>query len=728
MFLITCLAFLPAGWNEFVSLDDHKNFQKNFAYRGLGPDNIRWAWTTFHNGAYQPLSWMMFSVQYVLFGMDPTGYHVVSVLLQGLCGALFYLVARRLLALAMPDAAAAYPHGLRMAAVLAALLFAIHPLRTEAVAWLSTQPYLWVGIFYLLAILAYLRACASERQRRPRGLWLALACLAYAASILSKGVGVALVAVLVILDVYPLGRLWPNRRAGHGAPSNVAVLAEKVPFLLLGIASALLAVKSKQEAMVPVGEYDMVHRVFQAAWGAIFYLRKTLLPVDLSPWYQFEPGFGIAEPRFVVSLLLVIAVTVAAVLTWRRWRAGLALWAYYLIVLLPLSHLVKIGRQAAADRYTYIACMGWAVLGGAGLLEAWRARGQRRIGRRTFQAIGAVCVLVCIGLGVLSWRQAQVWRDGLSLWSQAVGVSPYLAIPRNNLSQELVGRGRYDEALIQIEKAVELDPNDATARVNLGIAKLRLGQTQQGLEELQTALRLRPGYASAHGSLGAAYLSMGRYEKAIEHLRQAVGQRATDVTARTNLANALIRLSRFDEAIDHCQATLRRNPESATACALWGTALLRQGRGQEAEDRFRRALELEPQHGLARLNLVRIVERRGDRGEALELLREGASLPDASPDVIAALISTLLTSPDASLRDPKAALNWAERAEEASESGHLGLLEARARALLAGGHALEAIAVLERAVASARRQHRQHEGQRLARLLQACRARAGLPH
>ncbi len=235
VFIITCVAFLPAVKNGFVSLDDHKNFQNNYHYRGLGVENLRWAWTTFHNGAYQPLSWIFFSVQYVLFGLDPTGYHVVSVVLQGVCGALFYFVALRLLSPAMPERAKAHPDGLRAGAVLAALLFAIHPLRTEAVAWLSTQPYLWVAIFYLLSILAYLRACEPDVVGRRRFAWLGLACLAYAASILSKGVGVGLVAVLILLDVYPLGRLWPNRRKDRAGPGNAKVLAEKIPFLLLGM-------------------------------------------------------------------------------------------------------------------------------------------------------------------------------------------------------------------------------------------------------------------------------------------------------------------------------------------------------------------------------------------------------------------------------------------------------------------------------------------------------------
>lgn len=665
VFLVTCLVFLPAARNGFVSLDDHKNFQKNYHYRGLGSENIQWAWTTFHNGAYQPLSWMLFSAQYVAWQLNPMGYHIVSLLLHAINGVLFYWVAVRLLALAMPIAGRDHPTVLRLSAALASLLFAIHPLRTEAVAWLSSQPYLPVGMFYLLSMLAYLRACRRDAASIAGPGWLAVSCLCYACSIMSKGVGVGLVAVLVIVDVYPLRRLWPGRCRGQPGPRIWFVLAEKIPFLALGVASALLALRSKAEAMVPVESYDVPHRIVQAAWGVMFYLQKTLLPLNLSPWYQFRDGFSIWEARFVVSVILVSVLTAAAVIAWRRWLPGTALWAYYLIVLFPLSHLVRIGRQAAADRYTYVACMGWALLGGAGLLVAWRARTTGRLERATFNLIAAGSVAACAALGVLSWRQAQVWRDGLSLWAQAVNVSRELPIPRSNLSVELRGKGDVRGALEQAQRAIFLDPNNTGFRINLAMALLDLPAPRKAIEQLQIALQLDPDCWLAHSNLGAIYLSQGRVDEAITFLRRGVEIRSINVGAQCNLANALINKKRYDEAISHCRAVLAIDPESTTAHGLWGMALVRKGEYDQAIRRayasldvvsndapiygllgaaflakgdlesslshFRKALNLDPHYGAVRLKIARIHQLRKEYDLAIAVLREGMALPRPDP-------------------------------------------------------------------------------------------------
>lgn len=708
VFLITCLAFLPAVKNGFVSLDDHKNFQNNYHYRGLGWENVRWAWTTFHNGAYQPLSWMFFSAQCLAWGLNPMGYHVVSVLLQAVNGVLFYFVALRLLALAMPGPACDYPIALRVSAGLAALLFAIHPLRTEAVAWLSTQPYLPVGMFYLLSVLAYLRACRAPRARTARPSWLAVSCLCYACSILSKGVAVGLVAVLILLDVYPLRRLWPGRSRGEPGLAVRLVLLEKIPFLLLGIVSALLALHSKVEAIVPVATYDLSHRIVQAAWGFMFYLHKTVLPIGLSPWYQFPDDYSIFEARFIVSVLLFVALTIAALGVWRRWPAGTVLWFYYVIVLLPLSHLIKLGRQAAADRYSYVACMGWAILAGAGLLAAWRATSSGRMDRFTFKAIAAASVIACVLLGALSWRQSQVWRDGLTLWSRAVQVCPDISTPHSNLAQELEARGDVTGAVRHLMKAIQIDPDDMTARINTAIIQAKPGAHRQAIQQLQWVIERDPNQPLAYSNLGGIYLSLGRLDQAIDACGRAIALRPRLVGARQNLATALIRTGRHDEAVEQCRKILEIKPDSAEAYSLWGTALLGKGDLPAASEQLRRAIELDPGRPVARVNLAKILVKQKRFDDALALLRAGLSedLPRRDPTVMAELARLLLACPDSKLRDPREALTWAQRASSGAHGLNVDYLELTAIALAASHRFDEAIAVGNRAIELAR-QHNQ---------------------
>jgi protein O-mannosyl-transferase len=715
VFIITCVAFLPAVKNGFVSLDDHKNFQLNYNYRGLGPENIKWAWTTFHNGAYQPLSWMLFGAQYVAWGLDPTGYHVVSVLLQAVNGMLFFWVAARLLALAMPDAARDHPIALRLSSGLAALLFAVHPLRTEAVAWLSTQPYLPVGMFYLLSVLAYLRACRDEPTRTARPSWLAVSCVCYACSILSKGVGVGLVVVLILLDVYPLRRLWPGRVGGGPGATAWRVLLEKVPFFLLGIGSALLALHSKVEAMVPVGTYDIPHRIAQAAWGFMFYLHKTVLPIGLSPWYQFPKDFGVFEARFIISGVLVVGLTIGSLVVWLRWPAATVLWLYYVIVLLPLSHLVKLGRQAAADRYSYVACMGWAILAGAGLLAAWQASASGRMQRSTFKVVAAASVMACVLLAGLSWRQSQVWRDGLSLWSRAAEVSPNTFTPNNNLAQELQGRGDMAGALRHLKKAIELDPDSVTARVNMALLIARVKGPQQAIELLEEAIELDPEQPLAYSNLAGIYLSVGQLDKGIASCERAIALRPRLDGARRNLAGALIKKGRYDEAIEQCREVLKIIPDSADAHGLWGMALMGKGDSGAAAAQLRRAIELDPCQATARGNLAKILANQERFGEALALLRAGVSedLPRREPRAMAALAQFLLTCPDKGLRNPREALTWARSASEAMHGLRIDYLELMATALAANLRIDEAIAVARRAVELAKKGNQPNAAKRI---------------
>jgi tetratricopeptide (TPR) repeat protein len=721
IFLLTCVSYLPAIRNDFVSLDDPKNFLSNYHYRGLGWDNIRWACTTFHNGIFQPLSWILFSAEYVAFGLNPTGYHVVSAFLQAINAVLFYVLARRLLLLAMPEAARKYPSGLLWAAALASGLFALHPLRTEVVAWLSCQPYLPVGAFYILALLAYLRACDRDVQARARWAWLGLSCACYAASILSKCISLTIVAVLVLLDIYPLRRLRPKmpfREAGM-------VLLEKLPFLILNFVSAALAVRSKLESMVPVGSHSIPRRLVHAAWGAMFYLEKTLVPINLSPWYEFPANYSPFEVRFVIAIVLVVLLTALAIGARRRWLAGTILWAYYLLLFLPSSHLVRIGRQSAADRYSYVVCMGWAILGGAGFLAAWRAQDEGRLNRSIFSLIACGAVAVCAALGTLSWRQTGVWRTSLALWGRAAEVSPGAATPRSNYGEELRTHGDLAGASRELEAAIRADPNNTAARINLSMVMLDAGRPDKAIEELKVALKIEPNRSFVHGNLGATYLATGRLDEAIPHLRRAIELRPNDESARCNLATALIRKKQYDEAIEQCRAVIGLVPDLGEAYSLWGMALAGKGQAADGIERLRKALEVDPGCVGARLNLSRVLADQQQYPQAIELLRPAAESPQANPRILAELARLLLTCPQAELRNPAEALRLAEEASRKTGGHNPEVLELVSAALAAGGAFDQAIAVGEKAAQLARSQNRLDLAARISGALDAYRLQRG---
>src|SRR5438445_6737113 len=282
--LVTVTAFLPTLRNQFVSWDDDKNFLENPDYRGLARSHLRWMWTT-HRGHYIPLTWMTFGLDYLLWGMNPVGYHLTSLLLHAANAVVFFFLVRRILTLALPGPAER-GHAVPVAAGFAALVFAIHPLRVESVAWVTERRDVLSGLFYLVTILMYLWAC--ERGARGRG-WYWLSVAVFVLALLSKSMVVNLSFVLLILDVYPLRRLggavgWWSERARR-------VYVEKIPFVLLAAAASAVALMAQlsHDTMVLVVQLSALGRLAVSVYGLSFYLWKMVAPVNLSPLYELPP-------------------------------------------------------------------------------------------------------------------------------------------------------------------------------------------------------------------------------------------------------------------------------------------------------------------------------------------------------------------------------------------------------------------------------------------------------
>src|SRR5438132_2776639 len=362
--LFTLAAFLPALQNQFVNWDDKDNFLDNPHYRGLGWTHLRWMWTT-HLGHYIPLTWMTLGLDYLLWGMNPVGYHLTSLVLHAANAVVFFFVVCRILTLALP---APSERGHALTAGFAALVFAIHPLRVESVAWVTERRDVLSGLFYLLTILVYLRDC--ERGERGRG-WYWLSVAVFVCALLSKSMVVNLPVVLLILDVYPLRRL--GGAIGWWSEPARRVYVEKIPFVLLAAAASAIAVMAQVSihAALPLAQLGVPSRLAISAYGLSFYLGKMIVPVNLSPIYELPRTVSPWAMPFILSFGLAVAIT-AIVLTLRRRVLGLpAAWLAYLVVLLPVLGIFQSGPQIAADRYTYLAGLGWAILAGAGLLSSW---------------------------------------------------------------------------------------------------------------------------------------------------------------------------------------------------------------------------------------------------------------------------------------------------------------------------------------------------------------------
>ncbi len=515
--LFTAAVFSPVLLNEFVRWDDHVVLLNNPHYRGLGWRHIRWMFTNLLLGHYTPLTWLSFGLDYTFWGMNPTGYHLTSLLLHAATAAVFYLVARRLLG----HATELTGTPLRLATATAALFFAVHPLRVESVAWATERRDVLSGLFFMLTILAYLRAVAADPQRRRGLLATSIAC--YVLALASKSIVMTLPVVLVLLDVYPLRRLTGGWRGWIGAPAR-PVWLEKVPYALLSVAAAAVAYYAHSLVTPPLVFHGWAERLAAIGYALWFYVVKTVLPIGLSPLYEVR-----FEAAIVPSLLGVLGLTVASVLVRSRWPAGLAAWTAYAILLAPVSGLVDVG-VLVADRYSYLASVPWAVLVGAGVGILARAGARGGLGPRLTRGAVGAGVLGLAALALLSWQQALIWRDTESLWRHAVAVTPECASCSVSLGHWLIQHGSPSEGLEHLERALALSPDRVWLHISIATTLGDLGRVPEAIAHYERVLDrcdrdmapCRQEAAAAHANLGLTLDRLGRAEEARRHFGRAI--------------------------------------------------------------------------------------------------------------------------------------------------------------------------------------------------------------
>jgi Flp pilus assembly protein TadD len=531
--LLVVAAFSPCLGNDFVNWDDDRNFLDNPGYRGLGWRQIRWAWTTFLVGVYQPLAWMILEAEYALWGLRPRGYHLTSLVLHAVNTVVLFALTVALLMRCRAGDEREDRQAVLLGAGLAVALFAVHPLRVEAVAWVSCQPYLPCALFAMLTVLAYLRA--SREGPPARWGWLAGSLVLFAAALLSKAVAVSLPAVLLILDVYPLRRLGggPGRWAG---PEARKVWWEKVPFAALSLIFMGIAVVARKynRTLVPVQLWGVSSRVAQACYGIWFYIIKTVLPTDLMGYYPLPERMDWLDPPFLLRLLATLGVSVGLFLLRRRWPGLLAAWLSYLAILAPNLGLLRYGTQLAGDRYSYVATMGLLVA------MAWGLSRLLREGRRA-RPVGVATIAACLGAIaasiVLSRAQCRTWRTSESLWTHALAHGADRSeLAHFNLGVELGAQGRGDEALAQYAEAVRLNPNYADAHNNLGATLVAKARLEEAGRELVEAIRLNPRDAKAHNNLGLALAGQGKVDEALAQYAESLRLEPGYVEALNNRA------------------------------------------------------------------------------------------------------------------------------------------------------------------------------------------------
>jgi protein O-mannosyl-transferase len=609
---ITFVTFLPTLGNDFVTWDDDDNLTENPLYRGLGWSELRWMWTTILMGHYIPLTWMTFGLDYLVWGMNPAGYHLTNVVLHAANAALFYVLVQRLLTIAL-HATFADAFALRLASAFAALLFAVHPLRVESVAWATERRDVLCGFFVLASLLAYLHhATAPEAESPRRWYWISLGL--FVAAVLSKEMAITLPAVLVILDWYPLERLGAGSRTAReptasGLPGVSRVLAEKIPFVLVAaVSSAVVVLANVRVNLSSFGELGLLERAAVSVHGLGFYLWKTVAPVHLAALYELRRPVEVASLPVVLSAVVVAAITALAVLGRTRWPGLGAAWLASVMLFAPVIGIVHNGPQLAADRYTYLPTLPWAVLAGAALALLIRASGpSRRLAARLALPACAIAVLA-----VLAAAQTRTWANSERLWTHTASTAPS-SVAYYNLGALSERQGRWDEAIDYYRQALRLKPGYPEAHYNWGVILARQQRPTEAIEHYREALRIKPDHAEAHYNWGLVASAAGRDDEAIEHYRLALQAKPQLAAAHNNWGNILVRQGHWSSAVDHYREALRLKPDYAEAHNNIASAFARQERWDEAISHYRKALEIRPDFGPARENLERLLSRPESR-------------------------------------------------------------------------------------------------------------------
>ncbi|MGE0463491.1 MAG: tetratricopeptide repeat protein [Vicinamibacterales bacterium] len=629
--------YWPALGFAFLNWDDPRVIVSNPSLDF--PGAWRWAFTTFHLEHYQPISWLAWAAVKAGAGLDAAWFHAANVAVHALVSILVWAVGRPLLARAVPDAPVPWRDG---AALAAALLYGLHPLRVEVAAWISALPYALGVSLALASTWAWLAASAPGAGRS-----LVPAVLLFAASLAARAVALGLPAVFVILDTSL------HRRALR------ASVVRALPFAGLAVASAGVEYLARAPGLA---EVPWLYRLQSAASAPFVYLWRTVLPVRLTP-LDVLPLDPVGSAGGTAGAVIALVGVSAAAWHWRcRWPSLAAAWACYLALLVPAAGLVASGQQASADRYTYLP----------GIVVALAAAGVglRASAGQVFRAsaLGAAALILLLASVAVTRATLAPWADSVSLWTRVVTLDPENDVGLYNLGVALAAEGRPDEAAARYREALAVNPAHADARANLALldaARLERegndlaarGELAEAASRYEQAIALDPARRHSRSSLGMALATLGRTGEALPHLREAFRQGETDAAVANALGVLLqqageplearavfeqaLAVHQTDVGLAHNLARLLATtpglaPQDAALALRIARAVVDAtgGRDARAMDTLASALAVNGLVGEARATSARaaaLAEAQGDRDLAVQITARGRAFRDPGP-------------------------------------------------------------------------------------------------
>ena len=505
------IATLAVYWGaqecELTNLDDDVYVTQNpVVSAGLTRTGVAWSLKTTHAGNWHPLTWLSHMADCSVFGLDPMGHHLTSVLLHVANTLLLFLLLRAMT-------------GFVWRSAFVAALFAVHPLHVESVAWVAERKDVLSGLFWIVTTWAYVRYA-----RRPSNAGMLVTAALFGLGLMAKPMLVTLPLTLLLLDYWPLARFASDGgRAGKRRAPLWDLVWEKLPLFTMAAASVLITLTAQQKggAITDFQEFPLSVRLANAVVSCAAYLVKTVWPARLAAYYP-HPGAGLPASQVAASAILLLAITWLVVAARRRRPHLLVGWLWYVVTLIPVIGIVQVGGQAMADRYTYIPLVG------VFLAIAWLAPSvvlpqvvrsdppKRRLAAdglsraRVAPLVAVACVMI-VALAARARIQVGYWCDSIALLEHAVACTSNNYLCENNLGLALTEAGRADEAVPHLERAIRIAPQSSVAEYNLGNALARLHEMEKAVVHYRRAVRLQPNHAMAHGNLAIALYALDDY-------------------------------------------------------------------------------------------------------------------------------------------------------------------------------------------------------------------------
>jgi tetratricopeptide (TPR) repeat protein len=604
--------FSQTARHQFINFDDPGYVLKNPVVRnGLTFSGVVWAFTSTAMSNWHPVTWLSHMLDVQMFGLDPTGHHLTSVLLHAIAALLLFLFLEGIT-------------GFLWRSFIVALLFAVHPLHVESVAWVAERKDVLSCIFWSLTLIFY-----AAYVKKPGASFYILSLLMFFLGLMSKPMLVTIPVIMLLLDYWPLNRFpskvpYPLEGEAQGggevadgqtrlhAPEILLLLKEKIPFFLLSVLSAIVTIygQHKGGAMATLVKVPVAARIENALISYIKYIALMFWPHDLAILYPFPKDISFWQAGG--SAILLALITFAVIRYRTKFPYLVTGWFWYLVALIPVIGLVQVGGQALADRYTYIPYTGlfiilcWLL---PDLMGKWRYR---------TVALGALSVAAILISSIITWRQVTYWKDDISLYRHTLAVTTDNYLILNNYGIALDQRGDLTGAYGMFQETIRVNPRSAMAYNNLGALYVRWGNFADAANCYSRALEISPNYPFARSGLGKALAGMGRVDEAIWQYEQALSLDTTLAETQLNLAILLMKKGDSEKGMTHYSIALQLNPTSAKAPINMGTELASQGRLAEALEYFNHALSLEPDSVEAHFNRGVTLAKMGRKEEARE--------------------------------------------------------------------------------------------------------------